>query len=98
MTCSRCDGLAREVARQRLERRRAEALGVDRDRRQRRREHAREVEVVEADDRQVPRDPDAALAGGQVDAAGEDVVVAEDRGEAALRRAAGRRPRRRPRT
>ena len=59
---------------------RAQQLGVQRHGRERRVEHAREVHVVEADDRELVRDPDAALARGQVHAGGDHVVVAEDRG------------------
>ena len=79
-TCSSRRPIAGEVSLERLERRGAQAFGVGGDGRERRREHAREVEIVEPDHRQVPRDPRPAFARGQVHAAGEDVVVAEHRG------------------
>ena len=70
--------------------------GVDGDRGQRRREHAREVEVVEADHRDVARGSRSPrVARGQVDAAGQHVVVGEDRGDAGRSSSGAGAPRRR---
>ena len=56
------------------------SVGVERHGGERRVEHAREVHVVEADHRELVRDPDAAVASGEVHAGGDHVVVAEHRG------------------
>src|SRR4051794_29985044 len=76
----RLDRLAGHVGGEGLEGERAEAGGVGGDGGKRRIEHRDEVEGVEADDRDVPRDPPAEVARGEVRAAGDVVVVAEDRG------------------
>ena len=78
------DLLARHHRRERAEGDRAELLGVGADRGQPRREHAHERQVVEAHHRQVLGDPQAELAGGEIDAAGEDVVVADHGGRQVL--------------
>src|SRR4051794_10554932 len=64
---------------ERVERRRAQRLGVGRDRGQGRVEQAGDLEVVEADHRQLRGDRDAECARRGVDARREDVVVGEHR-------------------